>query len=114
MTKTLSQIQKHIDTLTREAETMKRKEVDGVIVRIKEAIRIYGLTAKQLGLSGAGRPAGTGAPSGKAKKRASSSKSSAAVRYRDDAGNTWVGRGPRPIWLREALKSGKQLQDFAV
>lgn len=36
------------------------------------------------------------------------------VRFRDEAGNTWVGRGPRPQWVQDALASGKKLGDFAV
>jgi len=38
----------------------------------------------------------------------------AAVKYRDRAGNTWAGRGARPVWLREKLKAGGKLEDFAV
>jgi DNA-binding protein H-NS len=38
----------------------------------------------------------------------------APVKYRDKQGNTWAGRGARPIWLREKLKAGAKLEDFAV
>jgi DNA-binding protein H-NS len=44
----------------------------------------------------------------------SKSKFGDAAKYRDDAGNEWVGRGPRPIWLRQAIKNGKSLADFAI
>jgi DNA-binding protein H-NS len=37
-----------------------------------------------------------------------------AVKYRDRTGNTWAGRGAQPIWLREKLKAGAKLEDFAV
>jgi DNA-binding protein H-NS len=37
-----------------------------------------------------------------------------AVKYRDRTGNTWAGRGAHPIWLREKLKAGAKLEDFAV
>ena len=37
-----------------------------------------------------------------------------AVKYRDRAGNTWAGRGAQPVWLREKLKAGARLEDFAV
>jgi DNA-binding protein H-NS len=37
-----------------------------------------------------------------------------AVKYRDKEGNTWAGRGARPVWLRETLKAGAKLEDFAV
>jgi DNA-binding protein H-NS len=36
------------------------------------------------------------------------------VKYRDQAGNTWAGRGAQPRWLREKLKAGAKLDDFAV
>jgi DNA-binding protein H-NS len=34
------------------------------------------------------------------------------ARYKDDAGNSWSGRGPKPGWLRVALEAGKSLEDF--
>jgi hypothetical protein len=37
-----------------------------------------------------------------------------AIKYRDRAGNTWAGRGAQPVWLREKLKAGAKLEDFAV
>ena len=37
-----------------------------------------------------------------------------AVKYRDNTGNTWAGRGAQPVWLREKLKGGAKLEDFAV
>jgi DNA-binding protein H-NS len=36
------------------------------------------------------------------------------VKYRDRSGNTWAGRGAQPVWLREKLKAGAKLGDFAV
>jgi len=36
------------------------------------------------------------------------------VKYRDREGNTWAGRGAQPVWLREKLKAGAKLEDFAV
>jgi DNA-binding protein H-NS len=37
-----------------------------------------------------------------------------AVKYRDHEGNTWAGRGAQPVWLREKVKAGAKLEDFAV
>jgi hypothetical protein len=37
-----------------------------------------------------------------------------AIKYRDYEGNTWAGRGAQPVWLREKLKAGAMLEDFAV
>jgi DNA-binding protein H-NS len=38
----------------------------------------------------------------------------APIKYRDKSGNTWAGRGAQPVWLREKLKAGAKLEDFAV
>lgn len=114
MAKTYSQLMKQIEELNREAEALKRKEVDGVIQRIKEAIEAYGLTAADLGLgsrAAAPRKARAGKPRKTAGRKA---KAPAQVKFRDEAGNTWVGRGARPQWLRDALANGKTLKDFAV
>ena len=51
----------------------------------------------------------------KGKVRGSSLKGrKVAVKYRDKSGNTWAGRGAQPVWLREKLKAGAKLEDFAV
>jgi DNA-binding protein H-NS len=34
-----------------------------------------------------------------------------AVKYRDNAGNTWTGRGRRPRWMVAATKGGKAKRD---
>jgi DNA-binding protein H-NS len=106
MTQTFAQIQKKIALLQRQADSLREKEVAGVIDRIKVAISHYGLTAQQLGFGVTG--AGPKAASRKQQVAA------AAARYSDGAGANWSGRGPRPRWLREALAAGKSLDDFRV
>lgn len=115
MNKTYAQVIKQIDNLQREADELRRKEVEGVIDRIKEAVRVYGLTAKDLGLAGVRGIAATPAPKRKrAGRKAGKAAAPAVAKFRDEAGNTWGGRGPRPVWLRTALANGKKLSDFAV
>ena len=116
MTKTYAQVMKQIDSLSKEAERLKRKEIDGVISRIKRAIDAYGLTAADLGLGARiGRPAGVKTLGNrKAAKALKPGKAAKPVRFRDDTGNTWIGRGPRPQWIQDALAAGKKLGDFAV
>ena len=36
------------------------------------------------------------------------------IKFRDKEGNTWAGGGAQPVWLREKLKAGAKLEDFAV
>ena len=111
MAKTFQQIQKQIETLTREAHDLRKKEISDVVSSIKQAIAVYGLTAQDLGLSAArGRPPKTvAAPAPKAKKTRT-----VKVKYRDNTGNTWTGRGSRPRWLRDALTGGKSIESFLV
>jgi len=116
MAKTYAKIQEQIQALTREAEKLRRAEIDGVIARIKEAVTAYGLSAADLGLTG-GSAAGkkAAAPKKKGRRKAAAPRKAAAVaKFRDEAGHTWGGRGPRPAWLREALTAGKKLEDFKV
>src|ERR1017187_9195625 len=118
MTQSYSQIVRQIESLQRKANAARKKEVAGVVSRIKEAISFYNLTAGELGLSAvrSAAPSPSHAAIPKRKKGAAKSKSKFGdvAKYRDAAGNEWVGRGPRPIWLREALASGKTLADFAI
>lgn len=118
MAKTLAQIQQQIAKLQQEADAIKAKEVSGVVERIKEAIAHYGLTVDDLfGRSTSGRKSAgkARAPSKKpTAKKAATKGSRVPVKYRDDAGNTWTGRGNKPRWLVAALASGKTVEDFAV
>lgn len=116
MNKSYTQVIKQIETLKAEAEKLRRKEMDGVITRIREAIDFYQLTASDLGLSGAraGKSSATKAEPKNGRRKTREAKPPAQVRFRDEQGNTWVGRGKRPQWLRDALDSGKKLEDFAA
>jgi len=114
MKKSYEQVLKQIEALKAEAETLRQRELSDVVARIREAIDHYGLTAADLGLGGrAATPAST-APARKMRRTRKAAGTSTLAKFRDEAGNTWVGRGKRPQWLRDALAGGKTLQDFAV
>lgn len=116
MAKTFLQIQKQIDALTREAQDLRKKEIADVVARIKQAISVYGLTAQDLGLVPTrGRPpkaATQAAP--QAASPAAKKTRKVKVKYRDNASNTWTGRGSRPRWLREAVANGKSIESFLI
>lgn len=110
--KTYHQIQQEIGALQKKADQAKAREVADVVARIKEAIAVYGLTAEDLGLSASrGSTSRKGAVGDKRRGRPASA---GKPKYRDEAGNVWRGRGPRPAWLRTALAAGKALEDFAI
>jgi DNA-binding protein H-NS len=127
MARSLADIQAEITKLKKEADKIRSVEIKEVVAKIRKAIAHYGLTPQEL--FGKGARASAKADSGKAKgtaakkgrvakadkgKAKAPSKAPAVVRYKDEAGNTWVGRGKRPQWLRDALAAGKKLEDFAV
>lgn len=114
MTKTYAQYIKQIEVLKADAEKARRKEIQGVVGRIREAIDAYGLTAEDLGFAGKGKGASKAAPAKKRGAKAKAAKPAAVVKFRNDSGGTWGGRGKRPQWLRDALVAGKSLADFAV
>lgn len=58
------------------------------------------------GVAGKRRSAETEVPKAKS--------TSSQPRYRDENGNTWIGRGIRPRWLKDALAAGKTLEQLAV
>ncbi|MDE2298465.1 MAG: H-NS histone family protein [Burkholderiales bacterium] len=109
---TSAELLKQSEALRRQAEELKRKEIPEVVARMKEAIAHYGLTAADLGLAAsvakAARPAKkqgkAEAPAAAVPKKAA--KKPATIKYRDGAGHTWSGYGPKPKWLKDALAAG--------
>lgn len=60
---------------------------------------------------------GTSAPKSAARnatKTAGKGRRKAKASYRDEAGNSWSGFGPKPAWLKAALAAGKALEDFVT
>ena len=103
---TYLELKEQAEKLMAEAERMREQEIAKAISDIKEKIRLYGLTAVDLGLAGTGQkgpgrnPRPRGTPAG--------------VKYRGPNGETWSGgRGRKPGWVREAIKDGR-LEEFAV
>lgn len=113
-----AKLSKQIADLMKQAEKAKKVEVDSVIKTIKKQIRQYSLTAKDLGISGNSSPAGSN-PRSKLKSKPAATKStrkrgSAPVKYMDSMGNTWTGRGKRPLWLEAARANGIDIESFRV
>lgn len=123
MAKTYIELMAEIEQLQNQAAKIKDSEKSEVVARIKQAIAVYGLTAKDLGLDKAGRAAtAKGTPrkakatkdNKGAKRGARKARAAAPAKFRDESGNTWSGRGPRPAWLRNALAAGATLESFAA
>jgi DNA-binding protein H-NS len=113
MAKSLDQINKQIQALEREAEAIRSKEKSSVLAQIKESMARYGISAAELdlGRNGAASPGKRG-PYKKRANGAASAKPIGTAKYRDDAGNAWSGRGPKPKWFKAALAAGKTPDDL--
>ena len=57
---------------------------------------------------------GEAAGRGRGGRRSPMKGRSVAVKYKDNAGNTWAGRGATPRWMVEAIKGGAKREDFLV
>jgi DNA-binding protein H-NS len=113
----LSQVNAQIEKLQQQAEALKAKEVNGVIARMKEAIRHYGITAADLGLSKSrGAKAGVaGKTAAKKARKTSARKGTGVARYRSpDGERTWTGHGRAPAWFKDALDAGASRESLEV
>lgn len=115
---TVASLNAQIATLQVQAEALRKKEVAGIVAKIKDAIDHYGLTAADLGLPAGARKnakssaVGAGKTEVKRRKKFGSKPSERAVKFKDDQGNTWGGMGKRPTWFKAALASGKTPGDL--
>ncbi len=90
------------EALMVQAEEARKAELAGVIAEIKAKIKEYGLSASDLGLSGAAR-------------KSRGAKAPAVVKYRGPNGETWAGGlGRKPEWVRQVIAQGKNIEDFRV
>ena len=75
-----------IEKLTKQAETARAKEVEGVVTQIHAVMAEYGITGADLGIKAARGKRKTASP--------------VAAKYQDpETGATWTGRGRAPAWI---------------
>nr|WP_315235533.1 H-NS histone family protein [uncultured Albidiferax sp.] len=118
MARSLAVIQQQIAKLQKEAEVLKKKDVPGVIERIKTAIEFYGLTPADLFEPAAGATSQAQAKAAKVKSPKNSAKKkeriAPVIKFQDGAGNSWTGHGKRPGWFKAAIDAGKTADDLKV
>ena len=106
---TYLELKEQAEKLLAEAERMREQEITEAIADIKRKIELYGLTAADLGF--ARNSGGPGSSRGRPAKSAAKS----AIKYRGPNGETWSGgRGRKPQWVVQALKDGRNIEEFAV
>ena len=95
------QLLQQLETLKKQAEEVRQREISEVIKDIKAMMAEYGITPADLGFTVAGR-------SGK-------NKPAAAAKYRHpESGETWSGKGRAPKWLQEAEANGQRREQFLI
>jgi DNA-binding protein H-NS len=83
-----------------------RDEVSSALARRAETLKRE--------LAALGEPVGGTSSNGRRTKRSLAGRK-VAPKYRDPKTDaTWAGRGAQPVWLRDALKSGKKLTSFLI
>lgn len=92
---TYQELQDQIAKLRQDAEEVRLKEIEGAIAQIKALMNDYGITIRDIESS--------------ARRKGSKTGSLSNVQFKDDAGNTWSGRGRMPAWLK-----GKDKEKFRV
>lgn len=104
---TYLELKEQAEKLMAEAERMREQEIADAISDVKAKIKLYGLTAQDVGLAASGP--------GRAGRTSRAKSAPAAVKYRGPNGETWSGgRGRKPQWVAQVLKEGRSLEEFAV
>ncbi len=93
--------------LERQIAEQTRAERASAVSQIKTLMSTYGLTPGDIVTDSAKVAKST-------LKEKSTPRATVAPKYRDDAGNTWTGRGLKPRWLTTAMDAGATLEQFAI
>ncbi len=105
-TKSLSAIRAQIRALEKRAETIESK-ADKKTTELMKLISRHSLSLADWKRAVALGKAGKRGPSPRAGKPV-------PVKYADDKGNTWTGRGRPPLWLVAAEKAGRKRDTFLL
>ena len=92
--------------LDKQITKAKAEEKAAVLAHIRSAMGQYEITAEEL----------TAAPKRGRKPGSTDSveRKPVAPKYRNEAGDTWTGRGKKPLFIREAEANGLTLEDLLI
>ena len=99
----------HLSSLTDTQLIALRDQIPGELMRRLEEIDKHAAVLRQ-SISPVAPPV-TATPS---KRRHPTNGSVIPAKYRDKQGNTWSGRGVKPLWLQAAMKAGCTMDMFKV
>ena len=84
------------------------------IKKVKALMKKLGVTVADLNGDQGAAPSGRGRRGRKPGKKGPAKGRKVAIKYRDDKGNTWTGRGKTPRWVVDAEKAGAKRDQFLV
>lgn len=96
----LVELKKGIDTLISEKQ---KEQTKNLVEEFKIKAAKLGLTLEEIMGQDANKP-----------RKTKGQKVPPKYRNPNDASQTWTGRGRKPIWVEDALKKGKKLEDLAI
>jgi DNA-binding protein H-NS len=85
------------------------EEKEAHVSEVLSLVEKYGLTKDDLF-----KEVATIATKDKTVGKKSGSTGSVPVKYRDDKGHSWSGRGLTPKWLEAEIEAGKKKEDFLI
>lgn len=99
--KTLDEIDAVLAEITSERQKIFESEKKDAIALVKKLVDKYSISSADLGNSDT------------VSDRKPSVKVAPVVRYKK-GDNTWSGRGPRPLWVKEIINAGGDIKDYRV
>ncbi len=94
----LSEIKSQIAELQKAADDIIKNERIAVIKEIKAKLENFNISIEEL----------------QQKTKPASSKSPAVIKYRKSEHEYWVGRGPKPGWVKDVEKNGESIEQYRV
>ena len=94
--------------MLRQAEAVRRQEISGVISQIRELMKQYGITTRDLETSG-------GSAASRQPSKQKETGNNKPAKYRGPNGELWAGGlGRKPEWVRVIQAEGKNIEDFRI
>ncbi|SER82426.1 DNA-binding protein H-NS [Tranquillimonas rosea] len=103
--------------MDRDLQSMSKKELEDLRAAVDKALKDYDARKKAEARKAAEEAAkvhGFSLDDLVSGKVTGAQKNPPKYRNPDDPKKTWTGRGRQPAWIKEALDSGRSLEDFRI
>lgn len=101
---TYAELKAQAEALLKQADELLVSERESAIADINRRLEELGLTPDDL-------KSGKRSPK---KAEGDKPKRVVPIKYKGPHGETWTGRGQKPVWLAELLKQGRKVEEFLI